>query len=148
MPNKTTLGQHIEYGLTRLGESIRESVKANLDGELMDIKLGLMSDEEKLRFLKQDLYQAARGRGSSEHIENLKCAIATIEESIDRKHRRDTEPVATINSFICTGVALSFLIVCFSLPVTALCQQSRSPFCNTSRQITNTVFSQFQSPQK
>lgn len=147
-PEKTTFGQHLEYGLTNLGKSIYESVKAQQDGELLDIKLGLMRDEEKLRFLKQDLYQAARARGNAEHLVNLKNAIATIEESIERKHRRDTEPVATINSFICTLFWMSFLLGCFSFPVTAVCQNYHSLFCNNSRAISNAVWNYFQEPKQ
>ena len=57
---KKTFGTHIKDGLTGLGDGIHRAVMEAKDHELETIKLGLISDEDKLRMLKRDLYDAAR----------------------------------------------------------------------------------------
>ncbi len=66
---KKTFGTHIEDGLTFMGNGIHRAVMEAKDHELETIKLGLISDGEKLRMLKRDLYEAARSRGNPEHIQ-------------------------------------------------------------------------------
>lgn len=120
-----------------------EHEKAKWDYESEQIKLGDIPDKTKLRLLKDYMFSRVHG---DRDVSQILRAIHILENSIDRKHKRDYHPLNLINSLLCTGFALSFLVGCFSFPVTAICKQYNSPFCNTSRAITYSIAQQFQEP--
>lgn len=142
-PEKTTFGQHLEYGLTHLGDKLCEIYNKHQEHEAETISLGLFSDKEKLELLKAEMYRATRARGNTEYIANLRSTIEVLEALIDRKHKREYHPYNLLSSLISSLFVLSFLIGCFSFPISAICKNYHSQFCNTSRQITNTVASPF-----
>ena len=93
MIDKTTLAQHIEYGLTHIADRIYQIHSEVKDRELETISLGLFPDEEKLKHLKADLYRKARSRGDSQDIQNLTIAIATISNQLETERKHRNSPV-------------------------------------------------------
>ena len=154
---KKTFSSHIEDGLTFMGDSIHRAVISAKDHELETIKLGLISDDEKLRMLKRDLYEAARV-GNAERVEVLNRAISfagarlgnrhsfSQQLETDRKHRNSpTEQIyGILNSIILLGLLAAF----FSFPATKVCDalSSHTQACQISRVIPTAISRFFSEP--
>ena len=86
---KRTFGQNIEDGLTELGDGIHRAVMEAKDHELETIKFGLISDDDKLRMLKRDLYEAARV-GNADRVAVLRSAISFAGARLGNRHYQPT----------------------------------------------------------
>ena len=84
---KKIFSSHIEDGLTFLGNGIHRAVMEAKDHELETIKLGLISDDEKLRMLKRDLYEAARV-GNADRVAVLRTAISFAGARLGNRHHQ------------------------------------------------------------
>lgn len=133
MTAKKSFGQHVEDGLTFLGDA---HIKGK-DHELETLKLGLLTDEEKLRMLKQDLYRQARGDRDSI---NIRLAIETLEDSLDRKLQRqvitNVMPIPLLDTFVSVvrlvfgSGFLLFMLFCFATFHSETCTpKNDSQFC-------------------
>ena len=143
---KKTFGEHLEDGLTGLGNSISRTVIEARNHELEYIKSGWTSDEEKLRMLKRDLYEAARCRNSDpQHIQNLRSAISTIGQQLeaDRNHRNS--PIELISSILNSIILLGLVATFLSFPTTWSCNliNNHSQACQVSRVIPTSIFTFF-----
>ena len=146
---KKTFGQHIEDGLTFMGDGIHQAVVQQKDHELEGIKSGFIRDEGKLQILKQELYKVViSGNGNPEHIQNLRSAITTISNQLEneRNHRNTLSYhlYGILNSIILLGILTTF----FSFPVTWVCNvsKSQSKACQVSRIIPKETFQFFSEP--
>ena len=138
---KKTFGQNIVDGLTILGDGIHRTVVEAKDHELETIKLGLISDNEKLRMLKQDLYQAARSRANPEHIQNLRIAINTISNQLETERNHRNSPTEQIYGILNSIILLAILAASFSFPLAWSCNlfHSQSKACQVSRVVPYSV---------
>lgn len=145
---KKTFGEHIEDGLTFMGDGIHRAVKETRDHELEYIKSGWISDVEKLKMLKRDLYEAARSHATAEHIQNLTRAIATISNQIETDRNYRNSPVYQIYGILNSIILLSILAAFFSFPATWVCNvsKSQSKACQVSRVIPTATLQFFSEP--
>lgn len=149
--SKKSFGEHIEDGLSLLGDGFssfgeriykihRESREHNDES----ISLGLISDTDKLRMLKADLYRKARAEGN---VKDLVSAITTIEASLYQQFQRDNTLEAVASRFITSLFLVGITAVTLSFPITYACGHSQSHFCRNSGVLTDWVTSEFQKPQ-
>lgn len=142
---KKTLGQHIEQGLTYLADRGYQIQRENREHNDESISLGLVSDADKLRMLKADLYRKARAGGE---VGDLVAAIETLETSLQLEFQRQNTLEAVAARF-CTSC---FLIVIgatiLSFPTTWICGSNQSRVCQNSKAISTTVVSQFLKPKR
>lgn len=149
---RKTFGQYFESGLTNLGDRIHQTVTDAKNQELEDlklsIKLGFMSDEQKLQSLKRVLYDAAVSRANPEHIQNLRSAIATISNQLENERTYRNSLGYQITGIINSIILLSTLAVFFSFPATWTCNvfKNQSQACQASRIIPTKVFQFFTNP--
>lgn len=142
---KKIFSEHIEDGLTFLGDGIHRAVMEAKDHELETIKLGLISDDEKLRMLKRDLYEAARV-GNADRVAVLRTAIATISNQLEAERKHRNSPVEfTIG--ICNSIILLAILATFiSFPATWVCGKNQSQACQVSRVIPSVISKFFSEP--
>lgn len=138
-----TFFKHLENSIERITEKQRDAVQRRYESDLENDKLGLVPDDEKLRLLKQDLYRVARGKGD---VSGLCRAIATLETSIEAKHKRDNNFVGTFNQIFNTAVTLACIAILFSFTAHGLCGNSRMPVCTNSTQLSRYLLNQFSEP--
>ena len=145
---KKTFGEHVEDGLTFMGDGIYNAVKESKDHELETIKLGFISDEEKLRMLKRDLYESARGRANSEHIQNLRSAINTLSTQVENERTYRNSLGYQLTGILNSIILLSTLTAFFSFPATWTCNvfKNQSQACQVSRVIPSKIFQFFNEP--
>ena len=144
---KRTFGQNIEDGLTFMGNGIHRAVMEAKDHELETIKLGLISDEEKLRMLKRDLYDAARV-GNADRVAVLRTAIATISNQLETERNHRNSPVEQIYGILHSSILLAILAASFSFPMAWSCNvfHSQSKACQVSRIIPMATIKFFSEP--
>ena len=145
---KKTFGQHLEDGLTFMGDGIYNAVKESKDHELETIKLGFISDEEKLRMLKRDLYEAARSRANPEHIQNLRNAINIISQQLETERTYRNSLGYQITGILNSIILLGILAASFSFPMAWGCGviKSQSQACQVSRILPSTTIKFFSEP--
>ena len=145
---KRTFGQNIEDGLTFLGDGIHRAVMEAKNHELETIKLGLISDSDKLRMLKRDLYEAARSRANPEHIQNLRSAIATISQQLENERNHRNSPTELMFGFLNSIILLGLLAAFVSFPVAWTCDgfNSHSQACEGARVIPKVTVRFFKEP--
>ncbi len=140
-----TFGENIESGLTNLGDRIHDAVKEARDNELEHIKSGWISDVEKLKMLKRDLYAAVRGRGDTEYIQNLRSAIATLSNAVETERTYRNSLSYQITGILNSIILLLVLGAGLSFPATWICDDSnnQSSACKVSRAIPTATFKFF-----
>lgn len=145
---KKTFGQNIEDGLTFLGDGIHRAVVEAKDHELETIKLGLISDEDKLKMLNQELYRAATGRANPEHIHSLRTAIATISNQLETERNHRNSPTEQLYGILNSIILLGILGFSLSFPMAWSCNliSSQSKACQVSRVIPYSVIRFFSEP--
>ncbi|MUH00081.1 hypothetical protein F7734_50540 [Scytonema sp. UIC 10036] len=116
--------------------------------------LGLISDEEKLKMLKRDLYCEVRlSNPNQQKILNLTGAIQTLEEIKHDAELRKLEEAklnltmpAQINQILNGSLAFILLIVVSSYPVSFACGNALTQFCGYARSVTYFVNQFFREP--
>lgn len=82
----------INDGLHAIADGIKDNaVQLEIDREKReyDMLKGYMTDEEKLRMLKYDLYSATRANARPEYVTELRKTISLLSNEIERQHDRD-----------------------------------------------------------
>jgi hypothetical protein len=129
------ISEAIYNGLTNLGSSIERTTKAKQNHELESIKLGLISDEVKLRMLKQDLYNANR---LGKDTEELRKSIQLLRGEVNIQNKADANlfnnSVGFLSNILSTAIVVGS-IFWFDSEVHRICPRLDSPFCNQMRQI-------------
>ncbi|MDF5716336.1 MAG: hypothetical protein PUP93_21265 [Rhizonema sp. NSF051] len=145
---KKTFGQHLEDGLTFMGDGIYNAVKESKDHELQTIKLGFISDEEKLKMLKRQLYQSAMGRGDSEYITNLRSVITTLSNQLENERNYQNTLSYHIYGILNSAILLAILAASLSFPMAWGCgvAKNQSQACQVSRVIPYSVIKFFSEP--
>lgn len=127
-----------------LAESLNkvdEIIKRNHEWHEESIALGLISDEEKLRMLKRDLYSEVRlSNPNQQKILNLTSAIQLLEEIKNAELNREREILKLKLTFwgqfneICNVVLiLGIFLVIGSFANQFICTNLNSQLCNKSR---------------
>ena len=144
---KKIFSSHIEDGLTFLGNGIHRAVMEAKDHELETIKLGLISDDEKLRMLKRDLYEAARV-GNADRVAVLRTAIATISNQLETERNHRNSPTELMFGFLNSTILLGLLAAFLSFPSTWVCDalSSHSQACQSFRVIPGAISRFFSEP--
>lgn len=128
------LSEAIYNGLTNLGESYERSRIAKQNHELESIKLGLITDDVKLKMLKRKLYNAAMDdKETAELRKNIQLLIKEVES--------DNKVQAAIYDglFGFLGNAFSIAILAaggfwLSGEIIEKCPHIDSTFCNQVRE--------------
>jgi len=140
---KKTLGQHIEQGLTYLADRGYQIQRENREHNDESISLGLVSDADKLRMLKADLYRKARAGGE---VEELCSAIEILETSLQLEFQRQNTLEAVAARFCVSCFLIISTVTILSFPATWICGSSQSRVCQNSRAISSFVTGQFKEP--
>jgi hypothetical protein len=139
--------QHIQTGLTDLGSGLDRIHKRHIEHYEESISLGLISDIDKLRMLKAELYREVRlSNPNQAKISNLTSAIQTLEEikhaeetrKFERLKHSYTFPVQ-LEVFTNTTIFLAIALVIISYLGSNTCGNSRSQFCSNARLIPTQV---------
>lgn len=117
--------------------------KERWEHESESIRLGLITDEEKLKILKEYLFSRVHG---DRDISNLIQAIATLENSIQAKYQRDNDFIGKLNEIVNSSIVLLFLATSISYFALGACGDSKKPICSSSTQIARYFNKQFSEP--
>ncbi|MFL9458072.1 hypothetical protein AB0756_39545 [Tolypothrix campylonemoides VB511288_2] len=142
-----SFGEHFENAVIGFVNKIDAIIKRNHDWHEESISLGLISDDEKLRTLKRDLYCEVRlSNPNQQKIINLTQTIQTLEEikhaeearKFERLKHSYTFPVQ-LEVFTNTTFFLAIAVVMISYLGSFTCGNSRSQFCSNARVIPSQV---------
>jgi len=129
------LSEAIYNGLTNFGRSLQQINKDRQDHWLESINLGLVSDDVRLRVLKQELYRNARlGKDTEELRKAIELFLST--ENIDSISTAKMN-FSIINFWLNTFL-LSSLVLLGGLGFTQIntfCSSKQSTFCDQVSQI-------------
>jgi hypothetical protein len=136
-------GQHIERAFTNFGLSLENMQQRHHDWNEESKALGLISDEDKLKLLKAQLYRAATGKTYDiTEIQRLTDAIEILEDikqaEFDRKletQRLNLTLPAQLNQSLNAFLVFGLLAVIGSYAIAPICGNSRSQFCINARVI-------------
>ena len=144
MNSSKKVGTYIEELITHISN---EMIRVK-DHDLEYIKLGLMSDPEKLRVLKQELYRASISRANTEHISNLKTAINLISQQLENERQFQGSFTYQMYGIFNSIILLSILATGFSFPMAWTCNliNSQSKACQVSRVIPYSLIRFFSEP--
>ncbi|MUG99783.1 hypothetical protein F7734_48930 [Scytonema sp. UIC 10036] len=141
------LFEHIDTWLTEVVEAVQYMQQRNHDWNEESKALGLISDDEKLKMLKADLYCEARSSVSdSMKLQKLTSAIEVLEEiklaefnrqQAKLKHRYSFPVQLEVFSNI--FIMLVITLVLGSYFAAYKCGNSRSQFCAKARVIPTQV---------
>ncbi|WP_166482507.1 hypothetical protein [Scytonema sp. UIC 10036] len=140
---KVSFGEHLENTVLGSLDKIDDMIKRHKEWNDESVALGLISDDEKLRTLKADLYREVRLRQpNQELILNLTQAIQMLEEIKHTKETRELEHrklnltfPAQINGILNTSLAFILLIVLGSYAASFTCGNALTPFCGYARSV-------------
>ncbi|BDA76595.1 hypothetical protein CAL7716_107610 (plasmid) [Calothrix sp. PCC 7716] len=122
-------------GLTNLGAFIKEAKQDQIEHEQSIYKTGWVSDSEKLRLMKYELFSSTRARSDSDYLFQLRCAIDTLSKEIDREHRRQNSLVNQLNKIAKSVIGLTALatVGSYAVSLTGVCNHVNSKFCRDAR---------------
>lgn len=126
-------------------QMIAEEMRNNRESQERDKLEGYLTDEDKIRMLKIDLYKRSRcgflAESDVKYIEQLRKTIALLSNEIDYKRQRDYSLVTILNEGARTFLGLGMLAVVASYAVqwSGACKYVNSEFCRNSRIIPNAV---------
>ncbi|MBE9216297.1 hypothetical protein IQ247_27155 [Plectonema cf. radiosum LEGE 06105] len=134
------LAESIYNGLTNLGNGIDHAIEKQITWNRENRETGWLPDEEKLRFLKYDLYRNARtGKDTSE----LRKAINTLSKEIERETAFNNSLTAQLNTFTNTVLVVGVSAIVGSFLVTGLGCRNQSKFCTDTANISNSIIKYF-----
>lgn len=139
-------GEHLFNTVIGSLDKINDMIKQHKAWNDESISLGLISDEDKLKTLKRELYWEVRlSNPNQAKISNLTQAIQTLEEIKHAQETRDLEHrklnltlPAQLNQSASAFLLLLFLAVVGSYAVAPICGGNQSRFCGYAR---STVYS-------
>lgn len=129
------LSEALYKGLTNLGESLRKINKDKQDFELESINLGLVSDDVRLRILKQELFRNARaGKDTKELREAIKLLLSSENiNSISVTKMNSSVIYFWVNTLMLSSLALLSIVGFTQISIN--CIGTKSTFCNQVRQV-------------
>ncbi|MUH00824.1 hypothetical protein F7734_54570 [Scytonema sp. UIC 10036] len=138
-----SFGEHFENAVTAFVDKIDDMIKQHKQWNDESAALGLISDDEKLRMLKRDLYCEVRlSDPNQQKIINLTAAIQTLEEI---KHAHETRELehrklnltfpAQANAILNTSALFALLLVIGSYITSFTCGNALTPFCGYARSV-------------
>jgi hypothetical protein len=100
-----------------------------------------MTDEEKIRLLKYELYSATRARGNSENLEQLRETITLLTDSLesDRKNQSSLFNQFNEGAKAVIGLLVLATIGSYAIGFSGVCNHVNSEFCRDSRMIPHVV---------
>lgn len=137
--------QYLETGLTTLDAFLRQIVPKIRQHHDENVVSGLVSDEDKLKYLKAELFRRVR---DNKPIDDTTKAIALLLEIQTLKDSRNNSPGVQIDNLIVSTFWLGIAVTTLSFAATWSCGSSQSPFCQRARIIPNIIVRQFQEPTK
>lgn len=137
------LGQHIETGLTNLGNALERAKQNDIDWQRESYQLGLISDEDKIRVLMQELYRKAHvGKDTSD----LRAVIEMISNRVeDERAYRHSLP-NQLDAIARSVIGLLLLATLGSYAMAPICNSSQSRFCKDARRIPSVINRYFSDP--
>jgi hypothetical protein len=140
-----TLGHHLETGLTNLGASLERIAATVRQQHQESISLGLISDDEKLKYLKAELFRRIK-TGMPTH--EVTDALELFLEMQKQEDQRFNSLSVQIDRFLTSAIILGIAATAVSFVATWQCGSSRSPICQKARVIPDSIVRQFQEPAK
>jgi hypothetical protein len=98
--------------------------------------MGVVSDDEKLIILKQQLYRMAR---AGEATNDLRRAIDCIQEGLDAQNREKNSFSSQLSGFTNSLILAAFLTTGLSYAVTKNCGDYSSHLCRDARVIPDAI---------
>ena len=140
------LNEAIYNGLTNLGAFIKESKQIQVEHEQSIYKTGWLSDSEKLRLLKYDLYSSTSARGDDKHLRQLRETITLLSKEVQAEHRRRYSLPNQLNQIakVVIGLIALAAIGGYAVSITGVCNHVNSKFCRDVGVIPNAVKRYFQ----
>lgn len=135
------ISQAINDGL----RAIANEIKVNRESNQRDKLEGYLTDEEKIRMMKLDLYRVNRCRfytdSDVKHMEQLRKTISLLSNEVERKNDRENSLVTILNEGIKTFIGLGGLAVVgsYAVMMTGVCTHVNSQFCRNARVIPYTI---------
>jgi hypothetical protein len=134
------LAESIYTGLTNLGNGINSAIEKQITWDRENRETGWLPDEEKLRFLKYDLYRNVRG---GKDTSELRKAINTLRNEIERDRAFNNSLTTQLNAFVNTVLVLGLSGIFLSFLVTGLGCRNESKFCADTANVSNSITKYF-----
>lgn len=136
-----SFGEHFENAVTVFVDKVDAMIKRHHDWNEESISLGLISDDEKLRMLKAELYREVRLTSpNTTKIQQITDAIQLLEEIKNAEETRHNERLKLKLSFwgqlneVCNvAIFLSIAILISSYIGYYSCGNNKNLFCNQAR---------------
>ena len=140
------LNEAIYKGLTNLGAFIKEAKQDQIEHEQSIYKTGWLSDSEKLRLLKYDLYSSTSARAPEKHLRQLRQTITLLSKEVQIEHGRRYSLPNQLNQIAKAVIGLLVLatVGSYAIQLSNICNGQNSKFCRDSLVIPSSVKRYFQ----
>jgi hypothetical protein len=121
----------INDGMTKVANQL-EIDRENREYEQLK---GLMSDEEKIRLLKYELYSATNARSNPENLEQLRETIAVLRDEVESERKYQNSLFNQLNTGMNTLIGLLALatVASYAVGFSGICNHVNSRFCRNTR---------------
>lgn len=136
----------------RLTEPINEGLKAiakqleiNRENQEYDRLRGYITDYEKIRLMKYELYKTTNARGDDNHLQQLRQTIMLLSNEVEKERKYKNSFRVILHELIQLVIALTLLMIVGSYFVSfsGYCNGRKSKFCNDAQIIPQSVNNYF-----
>ncbi|MBW4505645.1 MAG: hypothetical protein KME64_03930 [Scytonematopsis contorta HA4267-MV1] len=121
--------------------AVATEMKKDRENREFDRLYGRMTDEDKIKLLKYDLYSATSGRSNPENLEQYRKTIELLSQEIERERKNDAKLSKQLSSLINSFIIFVFLASCASTAIyqSGKCNRINSQFCRNVRIIPGAI---------
>lgn len=141
-----SIGLYIREGLQLIAEEIR-ATRENREYEKLR---GLLTDEDKIRLLKYELYSSTSANVNPEKSQELRKTISLLSNEVERKNNRDNCLQTYLHEGAKTLIGLILLatVGSYVIHLSDICNGRNSQFCRQARIIPQSVENYFSNQYK
>jgi hypothetical protein len=126
--------------------AIAGQIDAYRENQEYDRLKGYMTDSEKIRLMKYELYSSTNARGDENHLQQLRQTILLLSNEVEREHRRRYSLPNQLNQIAKAVIGLLVLatVGSYAIHLSNICNGQNSKFCRDAGVIPNAVKRYFQ----
>lgn len=129
--------------------AIAKQLEINRENREYDRLRGYLTDSEKIRLMKYELYSSTNARGDENHLQQLRQTILLLSNEVERERKYQHSLRNQMHEAAQAVIGLILIAVLGSYTVTSFgyCNGRKSKFCNDAQIIPSTVNNYFSEPE-
>ncbi|OKH35813.1 hypothetical protein NIES2101_37400 [Calothrix sp. HK-06] len=121
--------------------AIAKQLEINRENREYDQLRGYMSDSEKIRLMKYELYSSTNARGDENHLQQLRQTIMLLSNEVERERKYQNSLRNQLHelSQLVIGLILLSAIGSYVVSGSGYCNNKNSKFCRDARIIPSAI---------